>query len=48
MTIYEYRLTSKKHMTAGALALSLALSSTAFAEEDQQLPPLSRPGLSAC
>jgi hypothetical protein len=39
MTIYEYRLTSKKHMTAGALALSLALLSTGFAAQGQQLSP---------
>jgi hypothetical protein len=39
MTIYEYRHTLKKHMTVGAIALSLALLSTGFAAQGQQLPP---------
>jgi hypothetical protein len=39
VTIYEYRHTLKKHMTVGAIALSLALLSTGFAAQGQQLPP---------
>jgi hypothetical protein len=45
MTIYEYRHTLKKHMTVGAIALSLALLSTGFAVQGQQLPPLPPPNL---
>jgi hypothetical protein len=52
MTIYEYRYTLKKHVTAGAIALSLALLSTGFAAQGQQLspqqlPPPSLPGQAA-
>jgi hypothetical protein len=43
MTIYEYRHALKKHMTVGAIALSLALLSTGFAAQGQQLPPQQLP-----